>query len=165
MSKIKELPLIIYQNTYFTESLYSIINEGDVSTQNVSSESKNRGKGEGDVGLGFSSIPMLNKIIDFQVKGEYEKSGIFRIEEDKKITASYKFTKIKEHLGEDLIKIKDESDFSELELGQFVEFTSHYKKNEIRELAEMLLNEDVLDLIFYYAPNVNKNEIFFKSFV
>ena len=44
MAKIKELPLIIYQNTYFTESLYSIINEGDVDSQKTMAENGNSGK-------------------------------------------------------------------------------------------------------------------------
>ena len=157
MSKIKELPLIIYQNTYFTESLYSIINDGDVANQNITTENENSGKAEGGAGLGLSSVPILNKLIDIQLKGEYEKTGILRIEEDKKITASYKFTKIKEHLGEDLVKIEKDRGFENLELGQFVEFTSDYKKNEIRELIDLFLNDNSFDILWLAVQSsINK---------
>jgi hypothetical protein len=166
MSKNKELPLIIYQNTYFTDSLYSIIKEGDTDNTKTTKESSGKGKAGAEIESGSKDVGgLIPWLFNFKGNIELEKSGYFRVEEDKKITASFKFSEIQNYIGENIVKIQKNNDFENLELGQFVEFTSSYKKNEIRELVDMLLNEDVLDIIFSYLPPFNQNETFFKSLI
>ena len=165
MSKIKELPLIIYQNTYFTDSLISIIQDGFIGSEkqkiinDIKKDISAEIKAESKSFMGI--IPFAGY---GQAKGGINSADSWSIEKDVKITDSYRFNKIKEYLGNDLTQIDIKTDFNKLELGQFVEFTSNYKKNEIRELVDILLNEDVLDMIFA-LPQINVRNKFFTSFI
>lgn len=164
---IKELPLIIYQNTYFTDSLISIIEEGltEVEKEKLNKENKQ------DIGLDAkaeskSILGLLPLMGYLQGKGNFNFSDFRSLEQDKKITDSYRFTKIKEYIKKENVEcttINSDTTFGDLELGQFVEFTSNYKKNEIREIIDMILNEDVLDLLLS-TPFLNINSKFFKEF-
>ena len=162
MSTIKDLHLIIYQNTYFTDSLISIIEEGltDIEKEKLNNESKK------DVGLeakaeSQSILGLLPFIGHLQAKGNLNFSNFRSLEQDKKITDSYRFSKIKEYILKEKItctEIDDKINFDELKLGQFVEFTSNYKKNEIRELIDMLLNDNSFDLLWLFWQTAEKNK-------
>ena len=153
------LPLIIYQNTHFTDSLYSVLFGGIANSQlektfeNITEDVKLNS------GLNLS-VPIMSKPIGFKAEGDakYNTANANSIERDVKITESYKFEKIKSSVSNSnkysFTEMKETKDFSKLQIGSFIECSSSYRKNDIRELLE-ILDDDLVELIFphLYIPN------------
>lgn len=146
----KELPLIIYQNTHFTDSLISIIEDGLSDSQSEEKTNQNNQHIHGEAGLNSDQLLQFLISTKFEGTGDLAFKQLSSTQKDIKITDSLRFSKIKNHLhgNKQLQSISQDEDFNNLELGQFVEFDSSYKKNEIRELLELLTDDNSFELLW-----------------
>lgn len=157
---LEDLFLVIYQNENFVKGLYEIIRGGNID-EILSESEENRdldlsANGEGKFKLGGGKIPVINIQVP-EIGTTLSGDAGMKTHCGNKITQkttysnSYKLSKVLEDIkGKPKFRhIDKKSDFEDINLGDFLEYTSYFAKNEIRELLNVLddkLFKALLDL-------------------
>ncbi len=157
---LEDLFLVIYQNENFVKGLYEIIRGGNID-EVLSESEENRDldlstNGEGKFKVGGSKIPVINiqvPEIGTTLSGDagVKRHSSNKVTQKTTYSNSYKLSKILEHIkGKTKFRrIDRKADFEDINLGDFLEYTSYFAKNEIRELLDVLddkLLKALLDL-------------------
>lgn len=179
---LEDLFLVIYQNENFVKGLYEIIRGGNID-EILSESEENRDldlstNGEGKFKVGGGKIPVINiqvPEIGTTLSGD---AGVKRhsgnkVTQKTTYSNSYKLSKILEDIkGKNKFRrIDRKTDFEDINLGDFLEYTSYFAKNEIRELLEVLddkLLKALLDLPVVKEKLVlsnQKNKVDYRNIV